>query len=136
MHALEDQMGDYALHDAFFRLHQINILRSYNCVHRLVASKAFIHAREIDAQDLNQPVFYHGGRKNVALADKVGNESILRLIVNVLRRSDLLDVALIHDYDGIGHGEGFLLVMGNIYEGDAKLVLETDQFILHILTQL
>ena len=35
--------------------------------------------------------------------DEAGNETVLRLIIDILRTSHLLDYALIHDYHGIGH---------------------------------
>ena len=61
----------------------------------------------------------HKARYNVALTDKVGNESIFRLIVDLLRGTHLLDIALVHNYDGIRHGKCFFLVMGNIDKGNA-----------------
>ena len=38
--------------------------------------------------------------------------------------------------DRIGHGERFLLVMGDIDECDARPLLDVFQFVLHVLAQL
>ena len=57
---------------------------------------------------------------DIAVADKVSDKSILRFIVNILRRSDLLDIALIHNNDRVGHGQCLFLVMCDINKGNAQ----------------
>ena len=46
--------------------------------------------------------------KSVAIANEVGYESIFRLVVDIFRCTDLLDVSLIHDNNRVRHGEGLL----------------------------
>lgn len=50
---------------------------------------------------------------NVALTDKVRNKYCMRLIINLLRRTDLLNLTVRHNNNLIRHGQGFFLVMGN-----------------------
>ena len=40
----------------------------------------------------------------IAEDDEISNEGILRFVVDAFWRANLLDITLIHDYDGIGHG--------------------------------
>ena len=83
----------------------------------------------------HDPVADHRTVEDIALADEVRHKGILRLVVDILRCADLLDAALVHDHHGVGHGQGFLLIVGDIYKRDAHLLLDTFQFVLHILTQ-
>ena len=54
---------------------------------------------------------------------------------NVFRSTDLLDISLIHDNNGIGHGQGFFLIVGDIYKSNSKFFFQTDELILHVLAQ-
>jgi hypothetical protein len=81
-------------------------------------------------------IFYHRSRQNITVTDKICDKSILRFIVNVLRRTDLLDIALIHNNDRIRHCKRFFLIVSNVNKGDAEFVFQTDQFVLHILAKL
>ena len=70
------------------------------------------------------------------MPDKVSDKGIFRLIVNVLWCANLLDIALIHDYDGVRHCKRLLLVVCDVDEGDTELIFEADKLILHALAQL
>jgi hypothetical protein len=48
-----------------------------------------------------------------------------------LRPAILLDLALAHDDDPVRQREGLRLRVGDVDEGDAKLVMEARQFSLH-----
>ena len=65
----------------------------------------------------------HSSGDDVAVADEICYKSIFRLIVDAFGRSDLLDIALIHHHDGIGHGKRLLLIVGDVDKGNSKLVL-------------
>ena len=78
----------------------------------------------------------HHAVHDVGIANEVCNKGILRLIVNILRRADLLHLAAVHDHDGIGHGKGFLLIVGNINKGNVHFALQALQLQLHLLAQL
>ena len=56
----------------------------------------------------------HNAGDNIRVPDKIGNKGVFRLVVNVSRGSYLLDIALVHNHYGIGHGKGFFLVVGHI----------------------
>ena len=71
---------------------------------------------------------------NIALTDKVCHEYGMRLIVNFLRCTDLLDLTVGHDNDFIRHGQGFFLVMGDIDEGDTQLFVHGHKLQLHLFS--
>ena len=97
--------------------------------------EAAVHAGELLAVHFHDLIPDHDAVEDVALADEVRHKGVLRLVVDVLRRADLLDAALVHDHHGVGHGQGLLLVVGDIYKRDAHLLLDTLQLVLHILAQ-
>ena len=46
-----------------------------------------------------------------------------------------MDFALVHDDDGVGHSERFLLIVRDVDKGNARCLLDALQLVLHILTQ-
>ena len=136
MNTFKDQVCDNTVDASFTRFEKVDILRTDNNVNRFVLSESFVHAREIHSEDLDKTILHHRCRNDITLTDKICHESILRLVVDFLRSSDLLDVTLVHNYDSVRHGKGFFLIMCYIQESDPQLVLETDQLVLHILAHL
>ena len=136
MNALKDQMCYCSGQRSFFRFDQIHVFRTDYNIDGLVCAKALIHAGKLLSEDGNKLIADHDAVDDVGVSDEVCNESILRLIVDLFRRADLLNVALVHNNDGIGHGQSFFLVMSDIDECDAELIFQTDQLILHVLAQL
>jgi len=134
--ALEDQVRDNALKRAVLRLHKVDVLRSDHNVHGFIVSESLIHAGKLRAEDLNKLVVDHRTAHDIALADKVRDEGVLRLVVDLLRGSHLLDIALVHDDDGVRHGQCLFLVMGDVDKGDSQLILQPDQLVLHVLAEL
>ena len=51
------------------------------------------------------------------------DEGVDRLVVYLFRGADLLDDAVLHDDDAVGHGEGLFLVVGDVEEGDAQALM-------------
>ena len=132
---LEDHRGDITFHKSFFRFYDLNILRADHNVHRSVISKTFIDTRNLYTEDFHDFVLDHSSIDDIAVTDKVCDESVRRFIVDHFRCTDLLDVSLIHNDDRIGHGKCFFLVMCDVNESDSKFVFQADQLVLHILTQ-
>ena len=120
---------------AAVRLHNVNILRANDHVHRLVFLKALVYAGEGPAKEFYQPILQHDAVQNVALADEVRHKSVLGLVINILGPADLLDLALVHDDHRVAHGQCLLLIVGHIYKCNAHGLLDPFQFVLHILSQ-
>src|SRR5690606_2579225 len=73
--------------------------------------------------------------EDIRLSQKVGGEMVCRLIIELRRGAELLDTSAVHQADAIRHGERFLLVMGDIEDGDAELAMNAPDFELHLFAQ-
>ena len=132
MHALEYYIGDNALELALRGRSQDDILGSYDDIDGHILAEALVDADKLGAEDTHEAIPYHNAVYYIALAYKVGDESICGLVINVNRSSYLLDIALVEHYDGIRHREGLLLVVGDIYKGYAQLLLNLFELDLHL----
>ena len=128
-------MTDNSLDDPLRRLNQNNILRADHHIHGTVAAKARIYAGKAGSKNVYQLIFNHCSWDNIAFPDEIRHKRVFRLIVDRLRTSDLLNIALIHNHDGVRHGKRFFLVMGDVDKSNAKFVFHADQLILHFLPQ-
>ena len=77
-----------------------------------------------------------GGVEEVGRADEGRDERRRRLLVDLLRRAELLDPALVEDGDPVAQGERLFLVVRDEDEGDADLALQLLELDLHLLSQL
>ena len=75
--------------------------------------------------------FSDNGLKNIRQADECGYETVGGPLIDVLRRTYLLDDAVIHNGNTVGNRQGFLLVMGNIYRCNPDLLLDVFNGITH-----
>ena len=73
---------------------------------------------------------------DVGAADEIGDEARARPLVDVARRADLDDAAVVEDGDAVGHRQRLALVVGDEDEGDAELALQRLQLDLHLLAEL
>lgn len=78
---------------------------------------------------------YMGGQ-HINRSHKAHHERSGRLVVDLSRRTDLLDAALVHHHDPVSHLHGLLLVVGNDHGSDMHLVMEIPQpgtqFLAHL----
>jgi len=58
------------------------------------------------------------------------------VVVEIHRRADLLDDSAVEHGDAIRDRQGFFLVVGHEYRGDAELALQREQFTPHVHPQL
>ena len=73
----------------------------------------------------------HRGR-----ADEARHEQVLRLGENLVRRGDLLDPAVAHHGDAVGHGQGLELIVGDDHRGLGKPLQHLLDLAAHLLAQL
>ena len=114
----------------------VDVLRTDYDVHLCTVAETGIHAVELVFAEAGEPVVHHDTVQYVALADEVGYEGVDRLVVDVCRSADLLYPAFAHHDDGVAQGEGLFLVVGDVYEGDAQLLVHLFEFHLHVLAHL
>ena len=133
--ALEYDRADGAAVLAVLRRTDLDVFRTDLDIDRDILAKARVDARDVLAQEMDELVAHHDAVDDVAVPDEVCDKGVLRLIVDALRRADLLDPALVHDDDRVRHREGLFLVVRDEDEGDAELALDLDELALHALAQ-
>ena len=77
-----------------------------------------------------------GAREQVRDPEEARDEGGLRLLVELVRRAELLDPALVHDRDRVRHRHRLLLVVRDVDERDPDVVLDRLQLELHLLAEL
>ena len=65
--------------------------------------------------------------EKIDVAKKVVNEWGRGKVVNLFRRSDLLDAALVHHHDAVSHLECLFLIVGDEDAGDMDLIMQLPQ---------
>ena len=68
-------------------------------------------AGEVDVAEAHDAAADHDARQEIGGADEVGDERARRLPVDLGRRADLLDHAVVHHDDAIGHRQRLFLVV-------------------------
>src|SRR5690606_25449198 len=93
----------------------------------------------IQLRTLDDHVVFHVGNdlalEDVHAADEFGDVAVYRALVDVHRRADLDNPALVHDGDALGHGHGLFLVVGDHDAGHADPLDDFHQFQLHLRAQ-
>ncbi len=74
--------------------------------------------------------------EEVGAADEAGDEAVLRMVVELALRADLLDLAVAHDDEAVGHRQRLVLVVRHHDRGEAELALELADLDPHLLAQL
>src|SRR5690348_10240163 len=90
------------------------------------------HADLLRADDKPHAVSH----QHIGDAYESGHELGCRTLVDLDRRSDLLDLAVRHHRDAVAHCQRLLLVVRDVDECDADLLLDLFQLDLHLLAQL
>ena len=78
----------------------------------------------------------HLAVEHVRRAEEPGDELGGRRLVDLLRRTDLLDLAVAHHGEPVGHRHGLFLVVGDVDERDPDLLLDALELQLHLLAEL
>ena len=126
--------GDYlARNYSFFRSYDLDIFRSDDDVDFRIDLE-IVYAVEDFIDEADFSVADDRAVIDVALADKVGNESVCRFVVDVLRSADLLDFAVLHYDDPVAHREGFLLVVSYVDKCYSEFSLHVFELKLHVLS--
>ena len=63
---------------------------------------------------------------------EAGDEQVVGVLVQQLRRRHLLEHALLHHRDTIPHGHGLDLVVGDVHGRDAEILLELEDLGAHL----
>ena len=116
--------------------HDVDVLGADDHIDGHIVAEALVDALELRIHEAHQAVLHHGTVEDVALADKVGHEAVLRFVIYIGRRTYLLYHALAHHHDGVAQCERLLLVVGDVDEGDAQRLVHLLELHLHVLAHL
>ena len=89
----------------------------------------------IETAEIKDPILV-GSIDEVGQADKSGDKFIGRTLVDILRRTDLLDHAVVHDRDPVGNCQCLFLIMRHIDRCDADFALDAFDHVAHFHAQL
>ena len=73
---------------------------------------------------------------HLGAADEAGDKEVDRRVEHFLGRTDLLDVAILHDDDPVSQGHGLGLVVGHVDEGGIHPFAQEDDLGAHLVAQL
>ena len=79
----------------------VYILRADHNIYRSIITKALIDALELMTDKLNLAVTDHCAIQDITLADKVGYKGVYRLIIDINRCANLLNLTVAHNHNGI-----------------------------------
>ena len=77
----------------------------------------------------------HRAQEEYALPDKICNETIGRLVIEIIGRIPLLDFAMMHDADFICDGKSLVLIVGHQYSRCVLALENVAYFQAQTLTQ-
>ena len=86
---------------------------------------------ELDLASLS--ALSHRAGHQIGDTDEARDEGRVGAVIDLLRIGDLLDMALVHHRDPIGHRQRLLLVMGYVNKRDLEPMLQIAQFELKLL---
>ena len=72
----------------------------------------------------------------VRFAQKAGRKPIDRALIQLFGRADMLNRAIEHDHDAIGHRERFFLIIGDVDKGCPDTPVNILELFLHLHAQL
>ena len=125
VNALEDKGDNFAVDPALSFFVYIEVLRSDYNIYKVCDAFRKLREHRVNAvkcdaaRECDFLVLLHCSGYDIRFADEVCDISILRLVVNIDRCSDLLDDAVLHYDDRVGHRQRLFLVVCDIDECDA-----------------
>ena len=136
VHALEELGLDRALEHALGAGNDVKVLGANDHVDLLVLVVSAGAAGELLILEHDKIIFEHDAVDDVRLADELGDEFVDGSAVDLGRRTNLLNFTRVHHHDLIRHRQRLFLVVRDEDEGDADLLLDVLELLLHLLAQL
>ena len=114
----------------------INIFRSNHHIHRIVLTKTGIDTIELLSAERYPLVTDHRTRQNITLTDKIRHKAVLRLVIDIRRRTDLLDLTLAHHNYAVTQRQRLFLIVRHVDKRDTQFLVQLFQLDLHVVTHL
>ncbi len=93
-------------------------------------------ASEVDGDVVAVALDAAQGHVHRRRADEPGDEDVVRVVVQELRRADLLQHTVLHQRDPVAHRHRLDLVVGDVDRGDVEVVLHLGDLGAHLHPQL
>ena len=90
----------------------------------------------IRGQPSEQTDHYDATVEQIAGADEIGHKARARIVVDLSRRSDLLDPSVVHDGDAVSNRHRLFLIVRDEQRCDADLFLQLPDLVTHLHAQL
>ena len=74
-------------------------------------------------------------RNKIDRADEVGNEGSIGSVIELGGSTNLLDAAIVHYHNAVGHGQRLFLVVGDVDYCCSEILLNAFDLKLHCLSQ-
>ena len=116
--------------------HNVNVFRSYHHINRNVLAEVLVDAFELHLHKFDAVIVYHTAVEYGRFADKIRHEGVARLVVYIRRGTYLLNASLIEHNNRIRKRQRLFLVVCDINEGYAHLLMQFLELNLHILSHL
>ena len=101
MNTFEQDTEHFTAQFSVFHIHDINVFRANHDINRFFFLKVTVFAVKNDIIEFDLVVLQHHCRNDIAFPDKIGNITVDRLIVDFLRRTYLLNLAVFHNHNRI-----------------------------------
>ena len=99
-----------------------------------------LSAEALVAEDCREPAVRPLERRlhhvHRGAADEAADEEVHRLVVELLRRGDLLELPLAHDGDAVAHRHRLDLVVGDVDRGRVEVALQASDLRAHLHAEL
>ncbi|MND86110.1 hypothetical protein D3C80_780620 [compost metagenome] len=73
---------------------------------------------------------------DIGVAEEACAEQRLWCGVQVLRRAELFDFALVHQHHSVGEDHRFVLIVGDVHERGASFLMNALEFLEHVVADL
>ena len=97
----------------------IYVFRSYHHIHRIVLAETGVDTVELLAAELHAFVANHSSTEDITLTDEIRHKAVLRLVIDVGRRTYLLNLAFAHHHHTVGQRQRFFLVVRHVDKRDS-----------------
>ena len=114
----------------------INIFWTNNHIHWIILAKAFVNTIKLLVAELHTFIANHRAAQYITLTNKICHKAVLRLVVYIGWRSNLLNLTFTHHYHAVTQRQCLFLVMRYVDKSNTQLLVHLLQLQLHVLAHL
>ena len=112
----------------------IQVFGTDHDIYRNILTKPLVYTFELRATETNEFIMNHCTIQDVTFSDKIRHERVDRLIININRRTYLLNLSFAHHNNRVAQRKRFFLVVSDVHKRNSQGFMHFLEFHLHILT--